>query len=107
MTRRVLALALAAGALVLAVSRAGAQDAGKGDAAAKEVKKEEAALASVSDELLKLARACESAKAMKDARAELEIALTVVPDAKKITDEVAKLSGKKDEPAATWAAKFE
>lgn len=100
-------LALATGVLALAVVPfARAQDAGKGDPA-KEAKKEEAALASAADELLKLVRACESAKAMKDARVELDLALVITPDAKKLKDEITKLAGKDDKPAPAWAAKFE
>src|SRR5271169_3126592 len=96
-------LVLAACGLAFAIPRACAQD----DAAAKEAKKEEAALASAADELIKLARACESAKDVKDARLELELALLVTPDSKKVKDEVQKLSGKEDKPAPTWAAKLE
>jgi hypothetical protein len=93
-------LALATCALALAIPCARGED-------DKEAKKEEAALAAVVDELVKLARACDGAKAVKDARAELDLALAVAPGSKKAKDELEKLAKKEDRPAATWAAKFE
>ncbi len=59
------------------------------------------------DELVKLAHACDGAKAVKDARAELDVALVVLPDSKKAKDEIEKLAKKDDKPAASWSAKFE
>lgn len=76
------------------------------DDAEKLAKKEQATLATIADELLKLARFCATNKALDEARAELDLGLSIAPDAKKLSDERTKLGDKKDKVRDGFAAKY-
>jgi hypothetical protein len=72
----------------------------------KLAKKEEATLATIADELLKLGKFCIGQKALDEARAELDLGLSIAPDSKKLIDERAKLGDKKDKARDGFAAKY-
>jgi hypothetical protein len=65
--------------------------------------KEEAALAKVASELVRLARFCEQNKAFGEARAVLDRGLAACPESPEIRDALTKLESRADDPKPTFA----